>query len=118
MILDRDSGDWDQPNPWLVCRPNWLAHSLRGGRIERADLKVAKLGSNPNENSRANAAWTKRQTPDWTRLSRSGMFIASKQFALTMELKQLHLPGPFDTRQSVRNLESCKLSLVLAHWVM
>ena len=79
---------------------------------------VAKLGSNPNENCRAYAAWTKRQTPDWTRLSRSGMFIASKQSALTMELKQLHLPGPFDTRQSVRNLESCKLSLVLAHWVM
>jgi hypothetical protein len=30
--------------------------------------------------------WSKRQTPDWTRLSRSGMFIASKRFSLTRDL--------------------------------
>src|SRR5260370_32946574 len=53
MILYRDSGDWEQARPVVVCRPNWLAHSLRGGRIERADLMVATLGSNPNENCRA-----------------------------------------------------------------
>ncbi len=66
--------------------------------------------------------WNKRQTPDWTRLSRdfliSGMFIASKQFALTRDLNSFTYRGPFHTRQSVRNRGSCKLSLVLAHWAM
>jgi hypothetical protein len=57
--------------------------------------------------------WSKRQIPDWTGLScdslMSSMFIASKRFAFTRDLRSFDLPrGPFHTRQSVRNRGSRK----------